>query len=106
VPSTDAVHRPDDPQLKSVRTDLSGKTPRLVLEADFPGGTDHADIFIEAPDGLYVPLPKKTKDDGNGHATFEVDLSDGSDVQDLKGKPLTATLVSGKGQSETQFSLD
>ena len=92
--------------LKGVRTELGGPKPRLVLEAEFPGGAEHADIFIEAPPGLYVPLPKKIADDGAGHATFEVDLSDGIDAKDLKDKPLTATLVSDKGQSEATFSVD
>ena len=27
------------------------------------------DAFVDAPDGLYVPLPKKTADDGKGAVT-------------------------------------
>jgi DsbC/DsbD-like thiol-disulfide interchange protein len=106
VPAPEGKRRPDDPVLKGVHADLDGPKPRIVLQADFPGGADHADIFIEAPPGLYVPLPKKTADDGAGHATFEADLSDGIDVKDLKGQTLTATLISDKGQSETTFSVD
>jgi DsbC/DsbD-like thiol-disulfide interchange protein len=106
VPAADNERRPDDPILKDVHSELGGTKPRLVLNAEFPGGADHADIFIEAPPGLYVPLPKKIADDGNGHATFEVDLSDGIDLKDLKDQKLTATLTSDKGQSETTFSVD
>jgi DsbC/DsbD-like thiol-disulfide interchange protein len=106
VPATEGQRRPDDPVLKSVHTDRDGAKPRLVLKADFPGGAEHADIFVEAPPGFYVPLPKKVADDGAGHATFEIDLSDGIDVKDLKDQPLTATLISGKGQSESTFSID
>jgi DsbC/DsbD-like thiol-disulfide interchange protein len=95
-----------DPKLIRVTPELSGAKPQLLLQAEFPGGADHADIFIEAPDGIYVPLPTKTGDDGNGGATFEVDLSDGIDLDDIKGKLLTATIVSGSGQSETTFSVD
>jgi DsbC/DsbD-like thiol-disulfide interchange protein len=105
VPAPEAERRPDDPVLKNVRKELDGPRPRLVLEADFPGGAGHADIFIEAPTGLYVPLPKKVADDGAGRATFEIELSDG-EVKDLEGQKLTATLVSDKGQSETTFSVD
>ena len=50
-----------------------------------------------------MPLPKKTSDDGSGHVTFEVDLSQDVDLQALKGQKLTATLVSDNGQSETTF---
>jgi DsbC/DsbD-like thiol-disulfide interchange protein len=106
VPAPAAQRRPDDPVLKTVHTELDGPKPHLVLEADFPGGAEHADIFIEAPPGLYVPLPKKVADDGAGHATFEVDLSDGVDAKDLKDQKLTATLTSDKGQSEATFSVD
>lgn len=106
VPAPANALRPGDPLLKNVHADLSGTTPRLVIEAEFPGGAQHADIFVEAPDGLYVPLPKKIAGDANGKATFAVDLSDGPDVADLKGKPLTATLVSGSGQSEATFTIE
>ncbi len=106
VPAPEGARRPGDPVLKHVRSELDGAKPRLVLEAEFPAGGEHADIFIEAPAGLYVPLPKKIAGDGTNNITFEVDLSDGIDVQDLKDKKLTATLVSDGGQSETTFSLD
>jgi len=105
VPAPEGARRPDDPVLKDVRAELDGPNPRLVLQADFPGGADHADIFVEAPPGFYVPLPKKVADDGSGHATFEIGL-EVADVKDLKDQPLTATLVSAKGQSEASFSVD
>ena len=60
-------------------------------------------LFVEAPDGLYVPLPKKIADDGKGAVTFEVDLSKDVDIAALKGKQLTATIVSDKGQSGSNF---
>lgn len=106
VPAGKSAQGPDDPVLKSVSADLDGSQPRIVLEAEFPGGAEHADVFVEAPDNLYIPLPKKVADDGAGGATFEVDLSGGSDAKDLKGKTLTATLVSDKGQSEITFPVE
>ncbi len=104
MPAPDSERRPGDPVLKRVVSELDGAKPRLLLEAEFPGGAGHADIFIEAPPGLYVPLPKKIAVEGTNTITFEVDLSDGIDVKDLKDKKLTATLVSDGGQSETTFS--
>jgi DsbC/DsbD-like thiol-disulfide interchange protein len=106
VPASEGERRPDDPVLRNVRPELSGETPRILLEAEFPGGAAHADIFVEAPQGLYVPLPRKIGDDGAGQATFEIDLSGGVDIEDLKKRTLTATLVSERGQSEVTFSLD
>jgi len=106
VPAPEGKRRPGDPVLTRVRSELAGPKPRLLLEAEFPGGAEHADIFVEAPEGLYVPLPKKIADDGAGRATFEIELTDGIDAKDLKDKQLTATLVSDKGQSEATFSVD
>jgi DsbC/DsbD-like thiol-disulfide interchange protein len=105
VPAAPDARRPDDPKLTRVVTELNGPKPRLLLETEFLGGAGHADVFIEAPDGLYVPLPKMIADDAKGGLTFEVDLSKDADVAALKGKLLTATLVSGKGQSEATFVL-
>jgi DsbC/DsbD-like thiol-disulfide interchange protein len=105
VPAAPDARRIDDPVLKRVVAELSGPKPRLLLETEFPGGADHADVFVEAPEGLYVPLPKKIAADGKGGLTFEVDLSKDADIAALKGKQLTATFVSDKGQSEATFAL-
>jgi DsbC/DsbD-like thiol-disulfide interchange protein len=106
VPAPEATRRPGDPLLKQAAIDRGGEKPRLLLEAEFPGGAEHGDIFVEAPPGLYLPLPKKIADDGAGHATFAVDLTDGIKPEDLKSQTLKATLISSKGQSETAFSVD
>jgi DsbC/DsbD-like thiol-disulfide interchange protein len=106
VPAPEAERHAGDPMLKRVVSELGGTKPSIVLEAEFPSGSEHADIFIEAPNGLFVPLPKKTADDGSGHVTFTVDLSDDVDLQALKGQKLTATLVSDSGQAETTFSAN
>lgn len=106
VPAPEDGRRPGDPVLKRVVPELDGPKPRIVLETEFPDGAKHADVFIEAPDGLYVPLPKKVSDDGKGNLSFVVDLADDVDPADLKDQKLTATLVSDAGQSETTFSVD
>ena len=105
VPAPPEARRETDPVLKRAVAELSGDKPRLLLETEFPGGAEHADAFVEAPDGLYVPLPKKIADDGKGAVTFEIDLSKDADIAALKGKQLTATIVSDKGQSEATFPL-
>lgn len=105
VPRPANEKKPSDPALKHVVLNLTGERPHIVLETKFPSGGAHADAFIEAPSGGYVPLPKKTADDGAGNVTFEVDLSSEADVEDLKGQSLTATLVSDEGQSEDTFDI-
>ena len=66
---------------------------------------DNADAFVVASGGTYVPLPKRVAN-ASGKAVFEVDLTDGVDIKDLKGKPLTVTMVDGKGQSEATITLE
>jgi len=92
-----------DPKLDTWHLVESTAKPKLVLnvETAFP---DKADAFIVAPGGIYVPLPKRVAN-ASGKAVFEVDLSDGIDINQLKGKPLTVTMVDGKGQSETTITL-
>jgi DsbC/DsbD-like thiol-disulfide interchange protein len=105
VPAPPDARRESDPLVTGVVTELTGDKPRIVLRAEVPAGGDHVDAFVDAPDGLYVPLPKKTADDGKGAVTFEVDLSKDVDIAALKGKKLSATIVSDKGQSEVPFTL-
>jgi DsbC/DsbD-like thiol-disulfide interchange protein len=104
VPAPPDARRETDPLVADLKTDLAGDKPRIVLQAVVPPG-DHVDAFVDAPDGLYLPLPKKTGDDGKGGVTFEVDLSKDVDITALKGKKLSATIVSDKGQSEVPFTL-
>jgi DsbC/DsbD-like thiol-disulfide interchange protein len=105
IPAPPEARRETDPLVTGVVTELAGDKPRIIVQAEVPGGGAHVDAFIDAPDGLYVPLPKKTADDGKGGVTFEVDLSKDVDIGALKGKQLTATVVSDKGQSEAPFTL-
>lgn len=100
VPRPQAERRRDDPELKAVTAHLEGPEPRLQFEARFPPGAKGSDLFIEAPDGIYVPLPKRLPDAADGTARFEVDLARGGIAADLKGKTLTLTLVSEAGASE------
>ena len=106
VPAPKDGRRPGDPVLTRVVSQFDSPKPRLVLEAQFPDGAKHADVFIEAPDGLYVPLPQMVSDDGKGNLTFAVDLGGDVDPEELKNQTLTATLVSDAGQSEATFSVD
>lgn len=85
-----------DPKLSAWRIDEQGK-PKLVLEVADPGGSG-GDAFLSGPESLYLPLPKKVSDDA-GKAVYEVDLTDGVDLKDLKDKVITVTLSGVTGQS-------
>ncbi len=96
VPRPQPLRGPGDPELKRVELVLDGPSPRLLVEAVFPRGAAVGDLFVEAPDGLYVPMTKRLADGPNGLARFESDLSR-IDAHDLKGKQLILTLVGDNG---------
>ena len=113
VPRRGASRRADDPQLKSATAILEGAAPRLTIAAHFARDSQSADLFIEAPDGLYVPLPKRLPnaaaraeaDANDGLVRFEVDLARGGNARELKGKTLTLTLVSDAGATEATWTV-
>ena len=87
VPRPAASRRADDPQLQRATAALEGGAPRLTIVARFPQGDRGADLFIEAPDGLYVPMAKRLPDVGEGgEARLEADS--GSGLVALRGRPV------------------
>lgn len=104
VPRVKASAR--DPKVAFVKVDLAGSKPQIVIEAAIPGGTTSADAFLEAPDGVWVPLAQRVPGAQAGKGRFVVDLSNGVDLAELKGKTIRLTLVSETGQSEATFVLE
>lgn len=93
------------PALRKAEAALSGDKPRLVIEAEFAAGETHGDVFVEAPDGVFVPMARATAGTGNVRR-FEIDLGAGADPADVKGKLLTVTLVGDKGQAVDRFKAE
>ena len=117
VPRLATSRRADDPRVTRATAFLEGGAPHLMIVARFPQGDRGADLFIEAPDGLYVPMAKRLPDvgegaearleadAGNGLVRFEVDLARTGNAHELKGKTLKLTLVSAVGASETAWTV-
>jgi DsbC/DsbD-like thiol-disulfide interchange protein len=105
VPRKAAERRPSDPELKSVTATLTGDKPGIVIEAAFPGGTSGADLFLEASDGVYVPMPAAKAAITGNVARFTVELGSGVEPAELKGRTLTLTFVSPTGASEATHKL-
>ena len=103
VPRAQDALRDGDPVLVNAGATLVGK-PKITITARFPQGDAGADVFLEAPDGVFVPLPERIggADDG-GVAVFEAPLGADVDVAELRGRPLTVTLVSETGASTATF---
>lgn len=107
----DQVPRPQnallspDPRLRRAVAMLDGPAAKLTIEAAFPGDTSNARILVEAPDGLFVPLPRKVAE-RDGVVTFEADLASGIDASELRGKTLRLTLIGAAGHSEADVKVD
>lgn len=88
-----------DPALVSAISDVAGAAPKLLLTTR--GATD---VFVEAPDGLYVPLAQRVEDKG-GVATYLVDLAKSPDLKELAGKTLRVTVTGPASAIETTIEL-
>lgn len=106
VPHDAASAAAGDPTVIKITQELTGALPRLLFEVKVPGDVAAADMFLEAPDGLYIPLPRRIEGGRGDVVHFEADLSKDVDLPTLKGKSLTATLAGSKGQSEHIFTID
>lgn len=106
VPREPANRKAGDPEIKQVTVELQVAKPTITIDAAFPGDGRDADIFLEAPDGIWVPLPKAVGEPRDGIHRFVVDLTDGADIADLKGRTIRATLVSRSGQTDTSFKFE
>ena len=105
VPRPLDAHRPSDPRLGKTTVSLDADKPVIRLEATFPGGAENADIFIEAPDGLWIPMTRRDGQPAGETARFIVDMTE-ADIAELKGKTARVTLVSPRGQSEATLRLE
>jgi DsbC/DsbD-like thiol-disulfide interchange protein len=106
VPRAQEARRGGDPSVTRVEAKLSGPVPSLEIDAKFPAGAAGADLFIEAPDGLFVPMAQKLPGGSDGSVRFQVDLSRAGSAEELRGKKLILTLVSEAGASEVAWTLD
>jgi DsbC/DsbD-like thiol-disulfide interchange protein len=88
------------PRVVAVETRLDGAAPELVVEVEFAADATSTDLFIEAP-GVFVPVPNPIGPVENGKQRFAVGFKSAAEAQALKGKPLTLTLVSAEGSTET-----
>lgn len=103
VPRPQQSRRKGDPALQRITVNRDGSSPKLTIEASFADDAKGADVFIEAPEGYYVPIPTRVATVAAGVIRFESDL--GRELaQDLKGKTLTLTLVSDAGATEAQWT--
>ncbi|MEG6508753.1 protein-disulfide reductase DsbD domain-containing protein [Methyloligella sp. 2.7D] len=92
------------PAIVKVTPELGGKTPTLLIEANFPKNSERTDLYIEA-EGEYVPPPELVGSDG-GTKRFTVAFQDMDEAEALKGKRFTLTLVGDRGAREASWRFE
>lgn len=90
------------PGLEAASAVLSGPSPGLTFEIAAAIGA-RLDLFVEAPDGLYLPMTIKTGDAGAGIQRFRIDLKGIEDVAKLAGKTLRLTIAGPDGGVEARW---
>ena len=93
------------PRIVQITAKFDGSAPALEIEALFPSGATGADLFVESP-VVIVPVPKALGPLTDGKQRFTVTFLSPSEVDAVKGKPLTFTLVSEKGSTETSWTAE
>jgi DsbC/DsbD-like thiol-disulfide interchange protein len=56
--------------LLSATPQLDESAPLIVFKASFPDGVEGADLFVEAPEGLYVPMVRRLDASADGTVEF------------------------------------
>jgi DsbC/DsbD-like thiol-disulfide interchange protein len=100
VPRINAALRPADPRIVAITGSVLGAAAKLTIDAKITGSADASDLFVEGPDGTFVPYPAKSTIPG-GLVRFDIDLSKSPGAKDLLGQPLRFTLTTPAAASET-----
>jgi DsbC/DsbD-like thiol-disulfide interchange protein len=104
VPRPQDRLRPGDPALVHAGALLAGGSPKITVAARFPQRGGDADVFLEAPDEIFLPLPERVAGKGAGEeVVFEARLGADVDVDALRGRTVTVTLVGETGASFATF---
>ncbi len=106
------------PVVRGLKTDLSSDKPQISFSVIYPPKSKLNDVFVEASGGYFIAEPKKGKTyewkRGKGQETeflgvvveYKIDLSKGDKPAGLKGKTITATMVSDVTQSQTSWVVE
>jgi DsbC/DsbD-like thiol-disulfide interchange protein len=103
VPQPDAPDRL--PKIEAIALKSDGNAPELVVDANFASDAAGTDLFIDAGDSL-MPVPRPLGAPGGGKQRFVVSFATPEEAAAIKGKPLSLTLVSDRGSTETRWTAD
>lgn len=106
VPRPAGARRLGDPTLVSATATLTGPAPSLTFEVMVPGGAAGADLFVEAPDGIYLPMPKKIGEPAPDRVRFMIVLETNVEIGRLEGKTLSLSIVGAGGAADATWKVE
>lgn len=86
------------------RRDTNDK-PALLIKTAFEEQVSGLDLFAEAPNDIYLPAPVKQPRSTRGRLYYMIAFDDAEALSQLKGQPLTLTMVSDQGSCETVWRV-
>lgn len=106
VPRDSGSLAANDPKLVGVSKPVkAGEMWSFTLQTSHNQKAADQDLFLEAPEGIFVPVPKrKAPKASQAHASYSISLSQG-EYEALQGQTLQATVVDNLGASQSQFVL-
>jgi hypothetical protein len=106
VPRGAAQRRPGDPVLVRAEAKLADSSPSLIFEVKVPGGPNGADLFVQPPDDVYLPMTKKVGEAAPDAVMFRIDLAPGDETSRLKGATIKLSLIGSQGASEASWKVE
>jgi DsbC/DsbD-like thiol-disulfide interchange protein len=94
------------PALGGIEAKLDSAKPELIVDANFTDGATGTDLFIEGPEGEFVPVPKPLGPAQNGKQRFVVSFASPAEAEAIRGKPMTLTFVSDEGAREASVTVE
>jgi DsbC/DsbD-like thiol-disulfide interchange protein len=91
------------PTIVQIDAKLSGDTPRLIIDTEFPANIGGNDLFIESAD-VFVPVPRRVGPSNGGKRRYAVVFGSPAEAERIKGKTLTLTLVYNGGARESSWT--
>ncbi len=89
------------PRLAKMQARLDGAQPEIIFDVAYPGDSaGDVDLFLEAEGEAYLPMTRRIAVSQPGVVRFRVDLGDGVDVKQLRGRKLRLTLATATGGRE------
>ena len=92
--------------IKKIAINLKGKKPSIIIDARIPADTKKAELYVEASNGFYLPMPSGEKTStGNDHR-FLIDLTKSDPPKGLVGQTLALTLIGNKTGIEYMHKIN